>query len=874
MKPDISTNADPLAAHTPMMQQYLRIKAEHPDVLVFYRMGDFYELFYSDAERAARLLDITLTARGQSGGTPIPMAGVPFHAVDQYLAKLVKLGETVAICEQIGAVATAKGPVERKVVRIVTPGTLTDAGLLDARQDSLLVALASDARQTGIATLNLAAGRITLLQVGHPRVAAELQRLAPSEVLVADDLRQSLATQSSVPVRSLPPWHFTQEHGLRSLQKQLGVHDLGAFGTDDVPLAIAACGALLAYAATTQQAPLTHVRNVLVERSSELLRLDPATRRNLELTATLRGESSPTLLSLLDTSVTAGGARLLRAWLGNPLRAQATVQARQAAVTELLDGRELDMLRTQLRGIVDIERIAARIALRTARPRDLSGLRDSLALLPALAEAISGFESPLWVGSRAGLTLPPALHALLARAIAAEPATALRDGGVIATGYDAELDELRSLQTDSGAFLLAMEERERARTGIANLKVEFNRVHGFFIEVTNAQTAKVPDDYRRRQTMKNAERYITPELKAFEDKALSAQERALNREKALFDALLDALAPAITDLQRAADALATVDVLATFAERARALDWHCPVFSNLPGIEIRGGRHPVVEEQVEHFVANDTELNPQARRLVILTGPNMGGKSTYMRQTAVIVLLAYIGSFVPATSAVIGPIDAIYTRIGAADDLAGGRSTFMVEMTEAAAILNAATPQSLVLIDEIGRGTSTFDGLALAWAIARHLATKNQCLTLFATHYFELTALAKELPACVNAHFDAAEFRNEQGQQIVFLHEVAAGPASRSYGLQVARLAGVPGETVRQAQKYLTALEDSNATRSPQSDLFASKAVAESSEPEATPISSAQEILDRLRATDPDAMSPREALDALYALKKLWHDAR
>ena len=822
MKPDISTLAAPLAAQTPMMQQYLRIKGEHPDVLVFYRMGDFYELFYGDAERAARLLDITLTARGQSGGAPIPMAGVPFHAVDQYLAKLVKLGETVAICEQIGDVATAKGPVERKVVRIVTPGTLTDAGLLDARQDSLLVALASDARQTGIATLNLAAGRITLLQVGHARVAAELQRLAPGEVLVADDLRESLSAQTSVPVRGLPPWHFTPEHGQRSLLKQLGVHDLGAFGTDDVPLAIAACGALLSYAATTQQAPLTHVSNVLVERTGEFLRLDPATRRNLELTTTLRGESSPTLLSLLDTSVTAGGARLLRAWLGNPLRAQAAVQARQAAVAELLDGRDLDALRAQLRGVVDIERIAARIALRTARPRDLSGLRDSLALLPALADAIGHCESALWAAARAGLTLPPALHALLARAIAAEPATALRDGGVIATGYDAELDELRAIQTDSGAFLLAMEERERARTGIANLKVEFNRVHGFFIEVTNAQTAKVPDDYRRRQTMKNAERYITPELKAFEDKALSAQERALNREKVLFDALLDALAPAIAELQRAADALATIDVLATFAERARALDWHCPAFSNLPGIEIRGGRHPVVEEQVEHFVANDTELNPHARRLVILTGPNMGGKSTYMRQTAVIVLLAYIGSFVPATSATIGPIDAIYTRIGAADDLAGGRSTFMVEMTEAAAILNAATPQSLVLIDEIGRGTSTFDGLALAWAIARHLANKNQCLTLFATHYFELTALAKELPACVNAHFDAAEFRNEQGQQIVFLHEVAAGPASRSYGLQVARLAGVPGETVRQAQKYLTALEDNNAARSPQSDLFAS----------------------------------------------------
>ena len=854
-----------------MMQQYLRIKGEHPGMLLFYRMGDFYEMFYSDAERAAPLLDITLTARGQSGGAPIPMAGVPFHALDQYLAKLVKLGETVAICEQIGDVATAKGPVERKVVRIVTPGTLTEAGLLDARQDSLLAALTLDSQQTGIATLNLAAGRITLLQVGHARAAAELQRLAPGEVLVADELRERIAAQIAAPVRGLPPWHFTAEHGQRSLLKQLGVHDLGAFDTADVPLAVAACGALLSYAATTQQAPLHHVRTLSVERNSDLLRLDPATRRNLELTATLRGESSPTLLSLLDTTVTSGGARLLRAWLANPLRNHALLQARHGALAELLQQRELDALRTRLRGVVDIERITARIALRTARPRDLSGLRDSLALLPEVAAALAPYAAEQLVQARAHLLLSPEWHALLVRAVAAEPAGALREGGVIATGFDAALDELRAIQTDSGAFLLAMEEKERARTGIANLRVEFNRVHGYFIEVTNAQTAKVPDDYRRRQTMKNAERYITPELKAFEDKALSAQERALARERLLFDALLDQLAPAIAELQRAANGLATIDVLATFAERARTLDWHCPVLSTLPGIEIRGGRHPVVEEQVEHFVANDTELTPHARRLVILTGPNMGGKSTYMRQTAVIVLLACIGSFVPATSAVIGPIDAIFTRIGAADDLAGGRSTFMVEMTEAAAILNTATPQSLVLIDEIGRGTSTFDGLALAWAIARHLAIRNQCLTLFATHYFELTALAKELPACVNAHFDAAEFRNDQGQQIVFLHEVAAGPASRSYGLQVARLAGVPGDTVRQAQKYLTALEDSAAAKSPQSDLFAVSAGAD--EADDAPASSAQPVLDQLRASDPDAMSPREALDALYALKKLLRDS-
>ena len=864
---------DALAAskHTPMMQQYLRIKGEHPDKLLFYRMGDFYEMFFDDAQRAARLLDITLTARGQSNGAPIPMAGVPFHAVDQYLAKLVKVGETVAICEQIGDVATAKGPVERKVVRVVTPGTLTDAGLLDARQESLLVALAFDGPQIGIAALNLAAGRITLLQVGSGRGAAELQRLNPGEVLAADTMRERAAALTPLPIRALPPWNFSAEHGQRTLIKHLSVLDLAAFGVDDVPLAIAACGAVLGYAATTQQSTLSHVRNLVVERSAETLRMDPATRRNLELTSTLRGESAPTLLSLLDTTVTPGGARLLRAWLAMPLRTRTIIESRHAAVGELIERSRHDAVRAQLRGFSDIERIAARIALRTARPRDLSGLRESLALLPAIGDLVCDLEAPQWTDLRAGLAIDPAWSALLSRAIADEPAVALRDGGVIATGFDAELDELRAIQTDSNAFLLALEERERARTGIANLRVEYNRVHGFYIEVTQSQSAKVPDDYRRRQTTKNAERYITPELKAFEDKALSAQERALSRERALFDALLDQLEPAIAEFQRAANALATIDVLAAFAERAKALDWRSPSFSNIAGIEIRGGRHPVVEQQVEHFVANDIELSPHARRLLILTGPNMGGKSTYMRQTAVIVLLAHIGSFVPAASAVIGPVDAIYTRIGAADDLAGGRSTFMVEMTEAAAILNAATPQSLVLIDEIGRGTSTFDGLALAWAIARHLGQRTQCLTMFATHYFELTALARQLPACVNAHFDAAEFRNERGDQIVFLHEVAAGPASRSYGLQVAKLAGVPGETVRQAQKYLTALEENAAAKSPQSDLFMSGGADSENarQAETDERAAALRVLDRLRAVDPDAMSPREALEAIYALRKL-----
>ena len=868
LKNDSAGDGAEAQRHTPMMVQYLRIKADHTNALLFYRMGDFYELFFEDAQRASKLLDITLTARGQSNGAPIPMAGVPYHAVDQYLQKLVKLGETVAICEQVGDVATAKGPVERKVVRIVTPGTLTDAGLLDARQDNLLVALAFDGQQVGVAALNLAAGRITLSQFGAARLATELQRLQPSEVLASEPMRERVSLNSMAPVRALPPWHFAGDNGRVALAKQLGVLGLDGYDCDDVPLAIAACGALLSYATTTQQGTLPHLKNLVVERSSEFLRLDPATRRNLELTATLRGETSPTLLSLLDTTATAGGARQLRAWLSSPLRDHGVLRERHLAVADAIGARSVNVIRSALRNTADIERITARIALRTARPRDLSALRETLTAMPDIVRKLDTHTSELWRQARASLDAPPAVVELLTRAIAAEPSAVLREGGVIADGYDAALDELRAISTDSGVFLLAMEERERARTGIANLKVEFNRVHGFYIEVTNAQLAKVPDDYRRRQTLKNAERYITPELKAFEDKALSAQDRSLAREKLLFELILETLESAIPALQRAATALATIDVLSTFAERASTLEWNAPQMSPLPGIEIRRGRHPVVEEQVEHFVANDIELSPHARRLVILTGPNMGGKSTYMRQTAVIALLASIGSFVPAASARIGPIDAIYTRIGAADDLAGGRSTFMVEMTEAAAILNAATPQSLVLIDEISRGTSTFDGLALAYAIARHLAQRNQCLALFATHYFELTALAKELTACVNAHFDAAEFRDERGPQIVFLHEVAAGPASRSFGLQVARLAGVPTETIRQAQKYLGMLEAAAAAKDPQADMFAVPA-DDDSVSESSDVAWTGQLTDAVRALDPDAMSPREALDAVYALKKL-----
>jgi DNA mismatch repair protein MutS len=847
------------AAHTPMMQQYLRIKAEHPDRFVFYRMGDFYELFYGDAQRAAPLLDITLTARGQSAGAPIPMAGVPYHAVEQYLAKLVRLGHSVAICEQTGDPAASKGPIERKVTRVITPGTVVDAGLLDGKRDCLLVALHATAARAGVAWLNLAGGRLHLRDVPLAEVEALLARIDPSEILHAED-RAPVAC-AGAPMRALPPWRFERAAGVRRLCDQFGTRDLGAFGADDAPLAVAAAGALLDYAQSTQQAALAHVRTLTVERSTDHLALDFATRRNLEITETLRGESGPTLLSLLDCCSTGAGSRLLRSWLANPLRAQAAAALRHAAIAELAATAMLrNALRKALKTTVDIERIASRIALRSARPRDLAGLRETLQRLPMIASALGDCESPPLRAAADALAVESRWSELLTRAIAAEPAAAVREGNVIASGYDADLDELRAIQDNCGAFLVDLEARERERTGIASLKVEFNRVHGFYIEVSNANVQRIPDDYRRRQTMKNAERYITPELKTFEDKALSAQERALVRERKLYEEIVATLDSSIDALQRAALALASLDVFAAHAEQAAALRWTQPRFRPEPMLAIRGGRHPVVEGQVEHFIPNDLSLGV-ARRMLIVTGPNMGGKSTYMRQTAVIALLAYCGLFVPAAEAEIGALDAIHTRIGAADDLAGGRSTFMVEMTEAAYILNRTTPNSLVLIDEIGRGTSTFDGLALAWAIARELALVNRCLTLFATHYFELTALPAELEACANVHFNAVEHKDG----IVFLHAVEEGPANQSYGLQVARLAGVPATVIRGARTHLARLDHFSARRD--GDLFAAIA------PPADPAPADSSLRDRLKALDPDAMSPRDAHDMLYELKRLADDA-
>ena len=863
-----------------MMQQYLRIKAAHPDMLLFYRMGDFYELFHDDAVRAARLLDITLTQRGASNGQPIKMAGVPYHAAEQYLARLVKLGVSIAICEQIGDPATSKGPVDRKVVRIVTPGTLTDSALLDEKRDSLLLAVNERHGKVGLAWLNLASGKFFVCETSPANLPAELERLQPSEILHAENTRPQ--TNSHAALKALPDWHFELGTARRALCQQFATLDLAGFGCDDYSVGLEAAGALLGYAKLTQGKTIGHIRALQVYSADQYVRMDAATRRNLEITQTLRGEPAPTLLSLLDTCATNMGSRLLHHWLHHPLRDRNILRARLDAVDKL--SQHFSTMHEQLKPCVDVERITARIALKSARPRDLSGLRDTLSQLPHLHAALGRVGSSAahavsrdknCVGIETCPSYAPLLHTLadalqadaqlvtlLQRSLRAEPSSILREGGVIADGFDTELDELRGIQTNCGDFLLQLEARERTRSGIATLKVEYNRVHGFYIEVTHAQSANVPDDYRRRQTLKNAERYITPELKAFEDKALSANERALAREKFLYEQLLEQLTPYIAALQRIAAAMAELDVLATFAERATTLNFCAPQFSDEAQISIKQGRHAVVEQQAKEnnqgqFIANDCELN-DARRMLLITGPNMGGKSTYMRQVALIALLAHVGCFVPAQETVLGEIDQIFTRIGASDDLSGGRSTFMVEMTEAANILHNATEKSLVLVDEIGRGTSTFDGLALAYAIARHLLENNRSYTLFATHYFELTRLNEEFQQLANIHLAAIEHQHS----IIFLHSVNEGAASQSYGLQVAALAGVPNTVIRTAKKQLAKLEQNSAAQNPQGDLFDLKQ-AESEEPEEHP------VLSTLRKMQPDELTPKAALEHLYQLKKL-----
>ncbi len=852
-----------------MMQQYLRIKAQHSDMLMFYRMGDFYELFFDDAEKAARLLDITLTRRGVSAGEPIKMAGVPYHAAEQYLAKLVRMGESVAICEQTGDPATAKGPVERQVTRIITPGTLTDAALLEEKRDCVLLAMVLNESTLGLSWLNLAAGQFYIMETTADNLASELERLKPSEVLLPESMKNSTLFNSVTVLKSLsfkylPVWQFDSDAAVRNLTQQFGTRDLSGFGCDDSHLGLGSAGALLEYARLTQGASIIHIKSLQAERDSAYVRMDAATRRNLEISETIRGEVSPTLLSLLDTCSNSMGSRLLRHWLHHPLRDQAVIQRRLDSVSELMGSAGLGpyhAVRECFKRVSDIERITARIGLKSARPRDLSGLRDSLKCLPEVMSVVANCTSER-IDVLTQAIMPDAnLTSLLESALREEPSAVLREGGVIADGYDDELDGFRAIQNNGGEFLVQLEARERARTGIATLRVEYNRVHGFYIEVTHAHTEKIPDDYRRRQTLKNAERYITPELKTFEDMALSAQDRALAREKFLYESLLESLLPFIDYLQRVARAVAELDVLATFAERSLLLGYTMPTFTDLAKIEIVAGRHPVVEDQVENFIANDVSLgtvDSGNRQMLIITGPNMGGKSTYMRQVALITLLAHCGSYVPADSACLGPLEQIFTRIGSSDDLAGGRSTDMVEMTEAANILHNATQQSLVLMDEVGRGTSTFDGLALAFAIARYLLEKNRCYTLFATHYFELTRLTEEFSQAVNVHLQAVEHKHH----IVFLHAVNEGPASQSYGLQVAALAGIPEQVIKVARTHLMKLEQENSGRNLQGDLFSEGVVAAEMLQE-------HPALLKLRIIIPDELSPKEALEQLYILKKI-----
>ena len=852
---------DELSLHSPMMRQYLTAKAAHPDVLLFFRMGDFYELFYDDARKAARLLDITLTQRGQSAGQPIPMAGVPYHAVENYLAKLVRLGESVAICEQIGDPALSKGPVERKVVRIVTPGTVTDAALLEERRDNLLLAIAAGAHGNyGLAWVDLTSGRFLLSEVPNAEtLAAELARLQPAETLVGEDVAWPKLVSSLPGLRKRPPWHFDSDAARRELNRFFGTRDLGGFGVDNLPLAIAAAGCLLGYVEETQKSALPHLSGMAVESASETIALDAATRRNLELDTHPSGRTEHTLLGVLDETVTPMGARLMRRWLNRPLRSREILRRRHQAIGAFIETRHYESLRDQLRGIGDLERILARVALRSARPRDLSTLRDGLAAAPSLRASIATLDSPLLHDLVNGIGDHATTAELLVRAIVAQPPVLLRDGGIVADGYDAELDELRRLSTHADQYLVELEEREKTASGIPTLKVGYNRVHGYYIEITKAQSDKAPTHYTRRQTTKNAERYITEELKTFEDKVLSAKERSLMRERALYDALLDTLIERLEPLKHAAGAMSELDVLCTLAERAEALDWNAPELTDDAGIAIERGRHPVVEKvREEPFEPNDLALDDN-RRMLVITGPNMGGKSTYMRQNALIVLLAHIGSYVPAARAMIGPIDRIFTRIGAGDDLSRGQSTFMVEMSETANILHNATPQSLVLMDEVGRGTSTYDGLALARAAAVHLAAASRAYTLFATHYFELTELASEYATIANVHLDAVEY----GEQLVFMHAVKEGPANRSFGLQVAALAGLPKSVIADARRTLAELErgmhahvaaPAAAPTSPQLGLFAAAPSAVERE---------------LENMDLDAMSPREALDMLYRLKSL-----
>ena len=871
-------------SHTPVMQQYLAIKAEHPDALLFFRMGDFYELFYEDARRVAGLIDIVLTKRGQSAGEPIPMAGVPYHAVDTYLAKLVKLGESVAICEQIGDPAKSKGPVERRVVRIVTPGTLTDEALLGAAETRHVAALdpgslrspgspdsagspgspgsrRSARSPAGLAWLDLAGGRLAVAELANDEaLAGELERLAPAEILLPEDAPAPNGLGTHAQVRHRPPWHFDVETGKRLLCAQFNTIDLKGFDAEDLSPAIGAAGCLIQYVKETQRSELPHVRTLTRERHDDALILDAQTRRNLEIESSLGSTREFTLAGIMDRCATPMGSRLTRAWLSRPIRAREPLKKRQQAIETLCERGLAGALAKALKEIGDLERILTRVALRSARPRDLAQLRDGLGMIPGIKAQLDGIDSPRIEELDRSCSEHTDERSLLERAIVETPPAIVRDGGVIADGYDAELDELRAASTNASEFLDRFESEQRERTGLPKLKVGYNRVHGYYIEITKAQAPSAPADYIRRQTLKGAERYITPELKEFEDRILGARERALARERLLYDGLLDLLAESLEGLQRTVASIAEIDTLTNLAERASTLGLVRPELVEDPQIDYRAGRHLGVEQSSEApFVPNDMRLD-EHRRMLIITGPNMGGKSTYMRQTALIVILAHIGSFVPAEAATIGTVDRIFTRIGAADDLTGGRSTFMVEMTETARILNNATRASLVLMDEVGRGTSTFDGLSLAWAAARHIGRELDAFTLFATHYFELTSLPDDLPNCANVHLDATE----HGRELVFLHSVKPGPANQSYGLNVAELAGVPRRVIDDARGYLKLLEREQqalAKPNPQQELGFEAVPAEP-----------DRLRQRLEALDADSLSPREALDLLYELVRLSRD--
>ncbi|EOI5819719.1 DNA mismatch repair protein MutS [Cronobacter malonaticus] len=844
-------------AHTPMMQQYLKLKAQHPDILLFYRMGDFYELFYDDAKRASQLLDISLTKRGASAGEPIPMAGVPHHAVENYLAKLVNLGESVAICEQIGDPATSKGPVERKVVRIVTPGTISDEALLQERQDNLLAAIWQDSKGFGYATLDISSGRF---RVSEPQdretMAAELQRTNPAELLYAEDFAEMSLIEGRRGLRRRPLWEFELDTARQQLNLQFGTRDLVGFGVENAPRGLCAAGCLLQYVKDTQRTSLPHIRSITMERQQDGIIMDAATRRNLEITQNLAGGVENTLASVLDCTVTPMGSRMLKRWLHMPVRDAAVLRHRQQAIAALMEY-SAD-IQPVLRQVGDLERILARLALRTARPRDLARMRHAFQQLPTLNTLLADIDAEYVQTLREQMGEFTELRDLLERAIIEAPPVLVRDGGVIAPGYHEELDEWRALADGATDYLDRLEIREREKLGIDTLKVGFNAVHGYFIQVSRGQSHMVPIHYVRRQTLKNAERYIIPELKEYEDKVLTSKGKALALEKQLYDELFDLLLPHLAELQKSAAALAELDVLTNLAERADTLNYHCPTLTDKPGVRLVEGRHPVVERVLnEPFIANPLSLSPQ-RRMLIITGPNMGGKSTYMRQTALIVLMAYIGSFVPAEQAEIGPIDRIFTRVGAADDLASGRSTFMVEMTETANILHNATEHSLVLMDEIGRGTSTYDGLSLAWACAESLANRIKALTLFATHYFELTQLPEKMEGVANVHLDAIE----HGDTIAFMHSVQDGAASKSYGLAVAALAGVPKEVIKRARQKLRELESlSGNAAATQVDGTQMSLLAAAEE-----TSPAVEALENL---DPDSLSPRQALEWIYRLKSL-----